>query len=133
MGHTGTLGTSGKMTFDPTVVTSLSDAQLQSAFTWLGSSTKGFASLAGLFTQLGDPISGMIQSDAQGYNTAATNLDNQALLKAVRVSQMQASTQLQLAQADSMIAGLERQQSMLNATIQAMNYASYGYQSNPNG
>jgi flagellar hook-associated protein 2 len=133
MGHTGTLGVTGKMTFDSSVVTSLSDSQLQSAFTWLGSSTKGFASLAGNFTQLGDPISGVIQSEAGGYNTAAQNLDTQALLKATRISQMQASLQLQLAKADSMIAGLESQQNMLSSTIQAMNYASYGYQSNPNG
>ena len=133
MGHTGTLGTTGKMTFDPSVISGLSDSQLQAAFTWMGSTTNGFAAMAGNFQELCDPISGVIQSEAQGYTTAATNLDNQALLKATQISQMQAAMQKQLALADTMISSLESQQNMLTSTIQAMNYSTYGYQQNPNG
>ena len=133
MGHTGTLGTNGHMTFDPTVASNLSASQLQSAFAWLGSSTKGFASFANNFTALADPISGSIQNESSGYNTTAENLDSQIALKATQISQMQAVLQRQLASADTTIANLESQQSMLSTTIQAMNYTTYGYQSNPNG
>ena len=133
MGHTGTYGVSGKMTFDPTVVSGLSDSQLQGAFTWLGSSTVGFASLARTFTKLADPISGVMQSEIKGYTQTGQNLDTQIALKAVRISQMQVSMQQHLALADSLLASLERQQNMLSSTIQAMNYTMYGYQQNPNG
>ena len=124
---------SGKMTFNASVLSGLSDTQLQGAFTWLGSTTSGFASFAKSFTALGDPLSGQIHAESSGYSTTAQNLDNQIALKAVQVSQMQAAMQKQLARADSLIAALESQQNMLTSTIQAMNYTTYGYQQNPNG
>ena len=124
---------SGQMTFDPTVVSGLSASQLQSAFSYLGSTTTGLASLANSFTQLSDPISGVIQSEIRGDAQTDQNLQTQISLKAVQVSQMQAALQLQLAAADASIAGLESQQNMLSTTIQAMNFTTYGYQANPGG
>jgi flagellar hook-associated protein 2 len=128
-----TMDDTGTMTLDPSVLQGMSSSQLQSAFAWVGSSTSGFASIASLFTQLGDPISGIIQSEVSGDNATETNLSNQVTLKATQISQMQSNLQLQLAAADSMIADLESQQNMLNTTIEAMNYSTYGYQQNPNG
>jgi len=124
---------SGTMTFDPTALNSMSNAQLQAAFAYIGSTTTGLASLGNVFAQLGDPVSGVIQNEVAGYNTTENNINNQVTLKAVQVNQMQANLQRQLAAADSMIAELESQQNMLSSTVQAMNYASYGYQQNPNG
>jgi len=123
----------GQMTLDPTVLQGMSSSQLEAAFSWAGSSTSGFASLANVFNQLGDPVSGMIQQEVSGDQNTETNLNNQINLKATAVSQMQQNLQLQLAAADSMIADLESQQNMLNTTIEAMNYDTYGYQQNPNG
>ncbi|MGA3025373.1 MAG: flagellar filament capping protein FliD [Bryobacteraceae bacterium] len=127
------MGDNGQMTLDSTVVNGFSASQLQSAFAWLGSTTKGLASFAANFTALGDPNTGAIQSEVSGYNTTDQNLQSQMLVKATQVSQMQASLQLQLAAQDTLIANLESQQNMLNTTIEAMNYSTYGYQSNPNG
>lgn len=128
-----TMDTTGKMSFDPTVLSTLSDSQLQAAFTYVGTATTGLAGAGKVLTQLSNPVTGMIQNEISGYTTTANNLDNQVMLKAVQVSQMQANLQRQLAAADSMIAGLESQQNMLTSTILAMNYTSYGYQQNPNG
>lgn len=128
-----TMADTGQMTLDPTVVNGFSSSQLQSAFAWLGSTTTGFAANAANFTALGDPISGTIESEVSGYNTTDQNLQTQMTLKATQVSQMQSSLQAQLAAQDSMIADLESQQNMLNTTIEAMNYSTYGYQANPNG
>jgi len=127
------MGDDGQMTLDSSVVNGFSASQLQSAFAWLGSTTTGLASFAASFTALGDPSTGAIQSEVSGYNTTDKNLQSQMLVKATQVSQMQASLQLRLAAQDTQIADLESQQNMLNTTIEAMNYDTYGYQQNPNG
>lgn len=121
------------MTLDPSVVSGLSASQLQSAFSYLGSSTTGLAAMATNFSHLGDPLSGSIQSEVSGYTQTDQSLQTQIALKATKISQMQANLQKQLAAADSNIAMLESQQGMLSSTIQAMNYTMYGYQQNPNG
>jgi flagellar hook-associated protein 2 len=128
-----TMSDTGQMTLDSSVVSGLSSSQLQSAFAYLGSATTGLASFGANFTQLGDPISGMIETEVTGYNTTDQNLQNQISLKATQVSQMQAALQSQLAAQDTQIADLESQQNMLDTTIEAMNYDTYGYQTNPNG
>jgi len=128
-----TMDDSGTMSFDPTALNSMSDTQLQAAFAYVGSNSTGLAALGKVFTQLGDPVDGIIENEVTGYNTTETNINNQVTLKATQVSQMQQNLQLQLAAADSMIADLESQQNMLTSTIEAMNYTSYGYQQNPNG
>lgn len=128
-----TMDDTGKMTLDSTVVNGLSASQLQSAFSYLGSTTTGLAAMASSFTQIGDPLMGIIQSEVSGYNQTDQSLQTQIALKATQISQMQAALQRQLAAADSNIAMLESQQNMLNSTIQAMNYTTYGYQQNPNG
>jgi flagellar hook-associated protein 2 len=128
-----TLDDTGKMTLDSTVVSGLSSTQLASAFTYLGSSTKGLGALGSNFTQLSDPVAGLIQAEVSGYNQTDQNLQTQMTVKATQISQMQGNLQRQLAAADSLIADLESQQNMLSTTIEAMNYTTYGYQSNPNG
>jgi flagellar hook-associated protein 2 len=134
-----TMDDTGKMTLDPTVVSGMSSSQLQAAFSYLGAATAAGAATTGLtsfatdFTQLGDPTAGMIQEEVSGYNTTDQNLQTQIAEKATQISQMQSNLQLQLAAADTGIADLESQQNMLNTTIEAMNYDTYGYQSNPNG
>ena len=128
-----TMGDTGQMSLDSTVVSGLSSSQVQSAFTFLGSSTTGLASLASNLTQLGDPVTGVIQSELTGDNQTDQDLQTQILTKSTQISQMQSNLQLQLAAADANIAALESQQNMLNTTIEAMNYSTYGYQANPNG
>ena len=128
-----TMGDTGQMSLDSTVVSGLSSSQVQSAFTFLGSSTTGLASLASNLTQLGDPVTGVIQSEVTGDNQTDQDLQTQILTKSTQISQMQSNLQLQLAAADANIAALESQQNMLNTTIEAMNYSTYGYQANPNG
>jgi flagellar hook-associated protein 2 len=127
------LSDTGQMSLDSTVVSGLSSSQVQSAFTFLGSSTTGLASLASNLTELGDPVTGVIQSEVTGFNQTDQNLQSQILTKSTQISQMQSNLQLQLAAADANIAALESQQNMLNTTIEAMNYSTYGYQANPNG
>ena len=52
-----TMDTTGKMTFNQPTFNALTDAQVSSGFSFLGSSSSGLAALAKNFTQLSDPIS----------------------------------------------------------------------------
>jgi flagellar hook-associated protein 2 len=134
-----TMSDTGQMSLSSTVVNSMSSSQIEAAFSYLGAATStgpattGLTSFASNFTQLGNTTTGMIQEEIGGFQTTDQNLQTQITEKATQISQMQSDLQLQLAAQDTQIADLESQQNMLSTTIEAMNYSTYGYQSNPNG
>ncbi len=125
--------TDDKLSFDPTVLSGMSASQIQGAFTYVGSSTSGLASFANTLTQLTDPVEGMITQEQSGFSQEEQHLTDEINTKVDQANAMQKNMQLQMAKADTMIASLESQQNMLNSTIEAMNYSTYGYQQNPNG
>src|SRR5579884_324976 len=71
-----TMDTTGKMSFDSSVIDGFSSAQLSAAFSFL-SSSNGLSSLANNFTQLSDPITGTIQSEENGLTQTSNNLTDQ--------------------------------------------------------
>jgi len=121
-----TMDTSGKMTFDPTVFNALSDAQVSSACTFLGSSSNGLAALATHFTQLSDPVNGLIRTEENGLDTTNKNLSDQIDAMNSRISIMQQTLQSKLQQADALLAQLESQQNLLTSSITSLNYVLYG-------
>ena len=126
-----TFDTSGKMSFDSSVFNSLSDSQISDAMKFFGSSKSGFGALASRFTQLSDPAVGLIRSQEDGYDRQNTNLANEINAMTERNSVRQAALSAKLQAADALVAQLQSKQSVLNASIQALNYSLYGYQSNP--
>ncbi len=131
-----TLDSSGKMTFNQNTATAeqdvefdnLSSAQIQSAISFLGSSTTGLASMSSSFTLLDDPVSGLIQNEENGFDQTNTNLANQISAMNQRIEVMETSLQTKLEQADSLLAQLQSQQSVLSASITSLNYVLYGQQ-----
>jgi len=128
-----TFDNTGRMSFDPNVFNSLSASQISDAFKFLGSSTSGFAQLAGNFTQLTDPISGLIQVQEDGYKTQNDNITAQINTLNQRISQAQAALSAKLQAADALVAQLQSQQNNVNASVQSLNYVLYGKQTNANG
>jgi len=126
-----TFDTSGKMSFDSSVFDSLSDSQVSDAMKFFGSPTSGFGALASQFTQLSDPALGMILQQENGIDQQNTDLTNQINALTDRDSVTQAALNAKLQAADAEVAQLQSQQSVLTATIQALNYSLYGYQSSP--
>jgi flagellar hook-associated protein 2 len=124
---------SGQMSFNANTFNALSDTQLADAFNFLGSATNGFAALASNFTQLTDPISGMIQTEENGLNQANTHLNSQIATLNANVAQIQAAATAQAQQADAFVAQLQSQQNVVDASIQSLNYVLYGRQTNANG
>ncbi len=121
-----TLDSSGKATFDQNAFNALNDSQIADAFTFLGSPTTGFGSLAQKFTQLSDPASGLIQLQQTGYTQSSKTLTNQINLANDRISNFQKSIAARLQRADSLLASLQSQQQVLTASVQSVNLALYG-------
>ena len=121
-----TLDTNGKMTFDPTVISAMSAATLSDAYKFIGTSTSGFGALASSFTQLSDPISGMMKIQEDGYDITNQNLTDQIAKVHDQVSRIEASWTMRLEAADAAVANLQSQQSAVTASVQSLNYVLYG-------
>ena len=128
-----TFNYSGQMSFDTSTFNALSDTQISDAFKFLGSASTGFAALASNFTQLSDPVTGLIQTQIDGYQTENTDLGNQITTAQARAAQIQQTATAQAEAADALVAELEQQQSALDSSIQSVNYALYGRQVGVNG
>jgi flagellar hook-associated protein 2 len=128
-----TFNDTGQMSFDSSTFNALSDTQISDAFKFLGSSSSGFAALANNFTQLSDPITGLIQTQIDGYETENTDLGNQITTAQARATQVQQSATAQAQAADALVAQLQSEQSDLDASIQSVNYVLYGRQVGSNG
>ena len=128
-----TFNDTGQLSFSASTFSSLSDTQVSDAFKFLGSASTGFAALASNFTQLTDPISGMIQTQIDGYQSTNTELGNEITSAEAKVTQVQQSATAQAEAADALVAELQQQQSALDSSIQSVNYVLYGRQVSANG
>jgi flagellar hook-associated protein 2 len=123
-----TFDASGQMSFDQNTFNALSPSQITGAFQFLGSATNGLAGLAQNFTQVSDPVSGMIINAENGIDQTNTDLNNQIQTLTTRLQAQQTAMQQQLAAADTMIASMQSQQQQLTATIQSLDYVLFGAQ-----
>jgi flagellar hook-associated protein 2 len=123
-----TFDQTGHMSFSSSTFNSLSTSQIQGALAYFGSSTTGFGLLAQKFTSLTDPISGAIKLEEDGFDRQDTHLQSQITTLTLRINTMQTNLSAQLEKADTLLAGLESQQSMLTASVQSLNYVLYGKQ-----
>jgi flagellar hook-associated protein 2 len=128
-----TFNDTGQLSFSASTFGALSDTQISDAFKFLGSSSTGFAALASNFTQLTDPISGMIQTQIDGYQSTNTELGNEITTAEAKVTRVQQSATAQAEAADALVAELQQKQSALDSSIQSVNYVLYGRQVSANG
>jgi flagellar hook-associated protein 2 len=118
----------GQMTFDPSVITGLSNSQVSDAFKFLGSSNSGFAQLANNFTMLSDPLSGLILQQENGYDTENTQLANQITSLTARATAEQAALTTQVQAADALVAQLQSEQNTITGSLTSLSYVLYGSQ-----
>ncbi|HTW63300.1 MAG TPA: flagellar filament capping protein FliD [Bryobacteraceae bacterium] len=116
----------GQLSFDPSTISGLSDTQLTDAFSFLGSASTGFGALASNFTQLTDPISGVFEMEENGLTQQNTTLNDQITTLNAQVAQIQTDATAQAQQADAYVAELQSQQTVLDASIESLNYVLYG-------
>ena len=107
-----TFNDTGQMSFSTSTFNALSDNQISDAFKFLGSANSGFAALASNFTQLTDPVSGLIETQINGYQTENTDLGNEITTAQAQAAQIQASATSQAESADALVAELQSQQNV---------------------
>ncbi len=108
---------------------SLSPSQISDAFSFLGSATTGFGQLSARLTQFSDPFSGNIKSQQDQFDATYNALTDQITTLTNRANKMQTSLNAKLQAADAQVAQMQSQQQLLTATLQGLNFASFGFQS----
>jgi flagellar hook-associated protein 2 len=116
----------GEISFNSSKFYSLSEAEIAAAFDYLGSETGGLGGLSQNFKQISDPISGLIKLQQDQYDAADERLSRQIDELTSRIEFMQLSLSAKLQQADTLLAQLESQQVLLEASIKGLELALYG-------
>ncbi len=117
----------GTMSFKSDTFGALSSKAISDAFSFLGSDTSGFGQLADNLTAISDPITGLIKVQTDQYDATDTRLTDQISDLTARINAMQTAMSTKLQAADALVAQLASQQSLLTASIQSLNFTSYGY------
>jgi flagellar hook-associated protein 2 len=123
------LDSSGVMSFNTTTFNALDSTQITDGFSFLASTTAGPAAMQSQFTQLSDPVTGVIKSQQDAWDASDKRITASVADLTLRINVMQTALQSKLQVADSLLASLASTQSMLTASIQSLNFTSYGYQS----
>lgn len=121
-----TLSATGEMSFDSTAISRMSGTDLSSALDFLGDGSSGLSALASRLTALSDPLTGSMRYMLKSYDETDSRLSAQIAAIEERVSAMQASLMARLQAADSLLASLDSQKSMLTATIESLNTVTNG-------
>jgi flagellar hook-associated protein 2 len=127
------IGENGQMTFDQSTFSSLSDSQINSALSLLGSSTTGIGGLQQSFNAITDSTSGSIASQEKQWSSTLTRLANQITTMTTQIQAMEQTLNQQLQAADASVAQLANQQNILTASITSLDYTSYGYNTSTTG
>ncbi len=120
------LGSNGKMTFDSSAISRLSNDQVAGALKFLGTATSGFGGMAQSLSAIGDPIQGSIANEENTLTQSDAKLQAQISQTTASINRMQTTLLQQLSQADSLITTLTSQQNELTASVQSLNYVMYG-------
>ena len=121
-----TLDNDGKLTFDSTVIDGMTNDQANSAFSLLGSSTSGLGTFYARLNAYSDTTDGLFEAQQESYNKTNDSLSTQIGSLTDRIQNMQSTLEAKLQAADVLLASLERQQSVLTASIQSLNLTLYG-------
>ncbi|MEO8591988.1 MAG: flagellar filament capping protein FliD [Candidatus Solibacter sp.] len=122
------MSNSGVMSFNSDTFNALSSNQITDAYGFLGTATAGPTAMQARFKQLTDPVTGAIKAQQDQWDATDKRITKQVDDLTARISAMQLTLQSKLQTADSLLASLASQQSILTSSIQSMNFTSYGYQ-----
>ena len=111
----------GTLAFDPSVLSGLSQTQIQDAITFLGDPTTGgfLQSATNTLNSLTDPTSGAITLQTQAYQTQTQNDQTKLNNDEQQLTQLQNNLNAQMAQANALIATLQQENTFLQGLFQA--------------
>ena len=116
----------GVMSFDENAFQALPASRMNDVFAFLRAADQGIASLAPRLEELSDPATGSIASQIRSWDAADARLQKQIDAIFERVNATQATLMTRLQAADALLARLEGQQSLLDASIKSLQYTVYG-------
>lgn len=116
----------GNATLDTSVIGNFTDAQMASAFTFLGNKNSGFGAMQNRFSQISDPVTGLVKLQQDSYQRTDLRLQKQIGELEDRISNLQTSTASRLQQVDALLGMLESQKTMIDASIKSVNLTLYG-------
>jgi flagellar capping protein FliD len=82
---------------------------------------------------MADSTSGIAAMQISQIDTTTQRLSSQIDDMTTRITNMQQDMLSRLQQADALLSHLESQQGLLDATINSLNFVSYGYQKSQSG
>lgn len=116
----------GVMSFDPSVVQGLPEGEIPSVFSLLGDGSTGLSALQQRLTEYSDPLTGAITRFLQNLDRTDERLTDQINAIYERVSATRQTLVARLQAADTLLARLEGQKTMLNAAIESLQTVAFG-------
>jgi flagellar hook-associated protein 2 len=116
----------GEMTLNEGTFAGLSADALADAFRFLGTASTGFGAFTARLEGLSDPTTGLIKKQQDTYDSTDEHLQGQIENISARIALMQNNLLIQLQQADVLLASLERQKSLLEASLESVKLATFG-------
>lgn len=121
-----TLSADGRMTFDSNKIATMSAGDLESAFAFLDNQPGSLGATAAGLDQLSDAETGLMTSEIGLYDETDKRLTSQIERLSERVNSLQTTLFSQLQAADALLAQLESQKSMLEASVESLYLVLYG-------
>jgi flagellar hook-associated protein 2 len=118
----------GVMSLDEAAFNALPASRLEDVFAFLRASESGLSSLAPRFEEFSDPLEGSIANQIRSYDDSDARIQKQIEIIIERVTSTQATLLSRLQAADALLAQLEGQQSLLDASIKSLQFTMYGRQ-----
>jgi flagellar hook-associated protein 2 len=116
----------GKAAFNSETFNALSATAINDALSFLGTETTGFGGAAANFDAISDPVTGMAKIQLDQYEATNDRLSDQIDIMNDRIAAMQTTLMAKLQAADALLASLSSQQSILDASIQSLQFTMYG-------
>lgn len=120
------ISSDGVMSFDSSVVQSLPESKIPAVFSLLGDGASGLSSLENRITQHSDAVAGSISSFIQSLDETDERLTGQINAIYERVSATRQTLVARLQAADTLLAQLEGQKTLLNAAIESLQTVAFG-------
>lgn len=116
----------GVMSFDHSVVQSLTAEDFQRVLDFFGDGSAGLSALESRLSHYSDPLTGAITSYIQNLDRTDERLTEQINAIYERVEATRQTLVARLQAADTLLARLEGQQTMLDAAIESLNTVAFG-------
>lgn len=118
----------GVMSFNSTKFYSLPTQTIENGFDFIGSTTTGFGALQARLDEITNPVTGLIRTQQDSYDTTDRRLTRTIDDIVARIERSQLTLSFRLQQADLLISGFQSQQSVLESAIKSLTLSTFGKQ-----